>query len=428
MKPRSEASPSGSATRVLHPGTWSLPVAVSVSVVCVAIGLCLLTAMLSKLTFDLWRPWLAPKQDVSVADIVKFALTVFAGLAGIQALVVAYRRQRDAEFDDSRFVNRFESAARQLGDSEAAVRIAGVQALAGLADAWTSGRQQCVDVLCGYLRLPLPTDDSLTASEGQVRQAVTRVIAQRLTQTAEPSWSSLNFDFTGAHLFNLDLDAVDVVGTLTFDRATFHGTTRIRGGCTFLGDLSMAECTFQGQVLVGDMSVLQAPNHSAEFGGNVWFDGSSFEDGLFLAKPRFRGRVSFMNTYVANIAQVSGALFEETVSFTCMEVATDAFIVSMSRFHKAAIFHDAIVRGRLHLPFNDFHGRAALTFASIGQMQHGNDDVLFRSHFFRPDAVEWGHVPPRATEELDRSQTVVHRGDPVDAPTGALLYFVENDE
>jgi hypothetical protein len=66
---------------------------------------------------------------------------------------VAYRRQRDIE--QGRFVERFGAAAAQLGDHDVAVRIAGVYAMAGVADESTGvRRQQCIDVLCVYLTPP----------------------------------------------------------------------------------------------------------------------------------------------------------------------------------------------------------------------------------------------------------------------------------
>src|SRR5262249_33713884 len=50
---------------------------------------------------------------------------------------------------------RFAPAAVHLGsDKPPAVRLAGVYAMAGLADDWPEHRQTCVDVLCAYLRLP----------------------------------------------------------------------------------------------------------------------------------------------------------------------------------------------------------------------------------------------------------------------------------
>ena len=72
-----------------------------------------------------------------------------AGVGGVVALVVAFRRQRLQEVeheyaaaadqrDDSRLFNeRFATAVKLLGDAEApAVRLFGVFAVAGLADDW----------------------------------------------------------------------------------------------------------------------------------------------------------------------------------------------------------------------------------------------------------------------------------------------------
>jgi hypothetical protein len=68
------------------------------------------------------------------------------------------RKQLDRTLAEQRtrtLNERFATAAGQLGsDKPPAVRLAGVYAMAGLADDWTENRQTCVDVLCGYLRLP----------------------------------------------------------------------------------------------------------------------------------------------------------------------------------------------------------------------------------------------------------------------------------
>jgi hypothetical protein len=79
-------------------------------------------------------------------DITKLSFTLAGGVGAAVALVVAYRRQRDIE--QGRFVERFGAAAAQLGDRDVAVRIAGVYAMAGVADESTGvRRQQCIDVL-----------------------------------------------------------------------------------------------------------------------------------------------------------------------------------------------------------------------------------------------------------------------------------------
>ena len=85
---------------------------------------------------------------------------------------------------------RFATAAGQLGgDKPPAVRLAGVYAMAGLADDWPENRQTCVDVLCGYLRLPYdpdPGEDAVPAERAayrasrEVRHTVIRVITAHL--------------------------------------------------------------------------------------------------------------------------------------------------------------------------------------------------------------------------------------------------------
>ena len=127
---------------------------------------------------------------------------------------------------------RFATAAGQLGgDQPPAVQLAGVYAMAGLADDWKESRQTCVDVLCGYLRMPFAPnpgessqqDEQLAFSAGQqVRHTLIRVIAAHLQGDAEVSWQRLNLDFTGAVLDGGEFDGAQFSGGLiSFDNAVF---------------------------------------------------------------------------------------------------------------------------------------------------------------------------------------------------------------
>src|SRR5215472_10073934 len=72
------------------------------------------------------------------------------------------RKQLDKTLAEQRtrtLNERFATAASQLGsDKPPAVQLAGVYAMAGLADDWQENRQTCVDVLCAYLRMPYEPD------------------------------------------------------------------------------------------------------------------------------------------------------------------------------------------------------------------------------------------------------------------------------
>jgi hypothetical protein len=80
----------------------------------------------------------------------------------LDTTLAAQREQLDRTLAEQRtrtLNERFATAAGQLGDDKpAAVRLAGVYAMAGLADDWPENRQTCVDVLCAYLRLPVRRD------------------------------------------------------------------------------------------------------------------------------------------------------------------------------------------------------------------------------------------------------------------------------
>ena len=126
-----------------------------------------------------------------------------------------------------------------------AVRIAGVYAMAGVADesSTPSRRQQCIDVLCGYLRLPYDPEHGrshrtehgikiqrsetveeqfthrLRQNDCEVRQTIVRVIAAHLQDDAEHRWSNHDFDFTGVLFENADFAGATFRGHIT----SFYG-------------------------------------------------------------------------------------------------------------------------------------------------------------------------------------------------------------
>jgi uncharacterized protein YjbI with pentapeptide repeats len=168
---------------------------------------------------------------------------------------------------------RFATAAGQLGnDKPPAVRLAGVYAMAGLADDWPKNRQTCVDVLCAYLRLPhdpepgedaAPADQAVYRADREVRHTVIRVITAHLREGAAVPWQGLNFDFTG----------------VVFDGGDFAGARFSDGIVLFSGaKFADGEVSFDG----------------AEFsGGTVSFDGARFSGGTSASTaPAYRSAQS----------------------------------------------------------------------------------------------------------------------------------------
>jgi uncharacterized protein YjbI with pentapeptide repeats len=225
----------------------------------------------------------------TAVDVLKAALPAIAGMTVAVVLVVVYRRQKGLERRE--FEQRFAAASAQLGDSDVAVRIAGVYALASIADESPvfGRRQQCIDVLCGYLRLPYDPDSgenhltefvstttwsatppathieeqrrqAIRQNDRVVRNTIIRVVARHLQSNADTSWSSNDFDFTG----------------VLFEEASL-------GGATFSGrHVSFQRATFRTQNALFDGAGFSADN--------VWFDDTKFESDTTFSGAKFRSR------------------------------------------------------------------------------------------------------------------------------------------
>jgi uncharacterized protein YjbI with pentapeptide repeats len=208
----------------------------------------------------------------------------------------AQRKQLDRTLDEQRtrtLNERFATAAEQLGSDKPAVRLAGVYAMAGLADDWEENRQTCVDVLCAYLRMPYEPDPGQEAPELQrlafqaireVRHTVIRVIAAHLQEDAATSWQGLNFDFTSVVFDGGDFRRAQFSGgTVDFSDARFSGGRVGFGAARFSGaTVQFFRARFSGgEVYFG----------AAEFsGGRVYFSGAKFSGGTVdFSHSKFSG-------------------------------------------------------------------------------------------------------------------------------------------
>jgi len=216
---------------------------------------------------------------------------------------------------------RFATAAEQLGSDKPPVRLAGVYAMAGLADDWEENRQTCVDVLCAYLRMPYDPDPGRDAPEQlafqamrQVRHTVIRVITAHLRNGAEVSWQGLFFDFNGVIFDGGDFRGAEFSGSFAvFDNAEFAGGTvrfndaKFSGGEVYFSDAKFAGGTVsfkRAEFSGGTVSFrrIELSGAAIEFSGAKFLGGTvSFLDARFSG-----GTVRFRN------AKFSGA----TVDFT----------------------------------------------------------------------------------------------------------------
>ena len=235
----------------------------------------------------------------SALNVEKLALAVVAGAAAAVGLVVTYRRQLTLEQGDLK--DRFERAAGQLGHGSAAVRLAGVVAMARLADEWADERQMCVGVLCAYLRVSSRTAGGEDVGEPEVRQTIVRSIAERLRADARVSWSGCDLDFTGVTFDGADFSDVRFTGgRVSFDSATFPGgkvsfdESRFSGASVWfsVAKFSGGLVTFNDADFSGGSVMFGAAKFS---GASVWFDRATFSKGqvAFDVATFSKGQVSF---------------------------------------------------------------------------------------------------------------------------------------
>jgi len=286
-------------------------------------------------------------------DVVRTTVSAGALVGGIFAIVYAYRKQRIEEGasirNDAELLNkRYQDAADQLGHGQAAVRIAGVYAIARLADDWFDNRQMCVDVLCGYLRLPyIPGSESL--DEAQVRLTIQSAMRKRLSDpSGSESWCDLLFDFTDA-----TFDAVQLGGCVFRKWVSFSGAKFVPGAIG-MGTVNLADCRFEGGVSFFQTSFSNCV---------VRFDKS-----VFSGKEAFFGGADFSSCNVFFRECVFGAervYFGGNVLMTnVLENKLESFIFNKSKFQRGIVVFNGL----------DVHDGMELEFLEI-ELSEGNLDL-----------------------------------------------------
>lgn len=150
---------------------------------------------------------------------------------------------------DQLFNERFATAADKLGHAQAATRLAGVYALASLADDWVTQQQSCIDALCGYMRLPYhtdPTDSGYRDGEREVRLSIISLIRDHLREGARSSWQGRIFRLHRVTFDGGDLSKIRVSGGyVSFYRAQFvSGILDMRGSVFSGGSVDFQRAEF----------------------------------------------------------------------------------------------------------------------------------------------------------------------------------------
>lgn len=175
-------------------------------------------------------------------------------------------RRQDAVVSELR--SRYSVAAEQLGAPAPTVKLAGVFALATLADDWSrqdssADRQTCIDLLLATYR---STDDHV------MQAAIWRTVTDRFRPKANTGgrWEGCHVDFSETSLPGSKLDSIRIDGFLDFSQTSSTrgpyivqgATLRQRGLLSFNGavhsGLEFRDCVFEsGQLDLTDVFVDQ---------------------------------------------------------------------------------------------------------------------------------------------------------------------------
>jgi len=268
------------------------------------------------------------------------------------ALNAETSRATAERLDTEALGKRFQDAASQLGNANAAVRLAGVYSLARLADDWPDQRQTCVNVLCALLRMrpqmktyteqhyPIELPDD---GDQQVRRTVSDLISNRVTGT-EALWAACDFDLTYAHLVDFRLRDATISGRFIMNGAT------IERSCSFTrtvfgGGLDAQELRIIGTLKLTD--VLPGPAKTVSLTGSYIDEGATLDFVLSNPPPATeqwavwptkivcRGELILKvtkTTYEQATFHVPGLQLEPTASFRIIQ--TPASEADSSKFPK----------------------------------------------------------------------------------------------
>lgn len=333
---------------------------------------------------QLWRVGWNP-------DVLKTSFSLAAFVGATLAAVYGYRKQRVLEgdarrSDDEQMGTRYTNAAEQLGSEKVAVRLAGVHAMARLADDWADQRQTCIDVLCAYLRMSsrqIRTDESPGGDlmESEVCSTIVRLFAKHLSDDAACPWSSYDLDFTGAVFTDADFFGARFDRGVRFDRTKFMGGNTSFEGCTFSASASFQNATFNGVISFIGTVMPYCSFQSATFNGMAMFVGARI--GRSFDKAAF-DVASFHRADFPDGADFKASTFRGVTSFA------DAV------FGGPSSFDDASFIGKANFDRSTFH--KAVTFRNTTSIEHSFDHVTFSVPM---DAAAWPLFP---SQEQQSSQ------------------------
>ena len=366
-------------------------------------------------------------------DRIKVTLTALGGVGAVGYLVIKYRERAALERGEAD--EKLVRAVQQLGDSSPQVRIAGVYALADVADTYEGPyHQRVVDILCGYLRTDrllkdangdtryatnddgtLDYDQPLSA-DGAVESTILFVLANHLYVShqdkgakgcCEGRWSQCHLDLHNAYLTEAVIFHNTFVGNINATGTHFTKDSSFLQ-CTFMGGANFRNAKF---VDVADFRYSEFKGATvfseAKFKGDAYFLGSTFnltyfKNATFIENVDFGGHLAGNAAHFKDESDFSGATFGESANFGAR--ITDQELSGVI-FEREACFDDCTFIG----PAN-FQGTTFKHLTSFGNYCLDEGATFKSSATFADATFEWANFLEVTFEgETDFSQARFRR-------------------
>lgn len=282
-------------------------------------------------------------------DVVRVSLTTIGGIGGTGYLVIKYRERASAEraekaaeltrkdIEQEKAEQNLLSAVQQVGSESPQVRIAGVYALADVADTYKGPyKQRVVDILCGYLRTQRGTREVVTdnqnaddfpvqkqdyaSNDSAVESTILNILSRRLRKRREASGSAqpIRQDVEDDQLWcdcTLDLRGAVIYEPIDFSNATFDADVRAQGAHI------LADVDFR----------------NVKFSSKIDFSRATFRGYADFRRATFGGSVEFQQTRFASVADFQDSIFERGCSFNKASIGKAAF--NRAKFHGTTYFN-----------------------------------------------------------------------------------------
>ena len=272
------------------------------------------------------------EKSLTFKELLSTTLAAVGGIGAVGYLVIKYREQASTEREEVRqnegeADKQLTAAVKQLGSKSPQVRIAGVYALADVADTYGSKKygvdydKRVVEILCGYLRTDRLTSSALDyATESTIWDVVSS--RTRMPYTSSPGrWSPLDLDIHKTML----VEEVKL-GRAHINSIHFQGTT-LMSRCSLVGLSTTGEADFNGATFseTADFSFAKlgyANFNNAHFESCAYFSSSEFKRAPWmehlLRNTHFEEETEFRETTFCCDVKFTGSVFDKRVSFGCL--------------------------------------------------------------------------------------------------------------